>query len=203
MREPISYIKSYYTQNLKSFNRGWGRQRPKWMAKMGAPPRYFDINKWLDALWHSSGSPAHTLAYADTADIYASVFGKENVKILIFEEFVRHPNAFIRALCNHLQIDAEEGVRLVRNKRSNERITTGYIEQIHSFENSPIKTALFRHSGNLIKSKLLNPAIRRGEKFRPELSTEWTDTINAFGREQNRRLVNDWGIPLSMNGYQL
>jgi hypothetical protein len=203
VREPTSYIKSYYTQNLKSFNRGWSHLRPDWMAKMGAPPRYFDINEWMNTLWHSSGSPAHTLAYADTADIYASVFGKENVKILIFEEFVQHPDAFIRNLCNHLQIDAEEGIRLIQNKRANEGITTGYIEQIKSIEKSFIKRTLFRRSGKFIKSKLLNPGICRGEKFRPELSKEWTDAINAFGREQNRRLVNDWGVPLPMYGYEL
>lgn len=203
VREPLSYIKSYYTQNLKSFNRGWGRQRPKWMEQVGKAPFYFNINEWLDVRWHSSGSPAHTLAYADTADIYASVFGKENVKILIFEEFVQNPSTFIRDLCGHLQIDAEEGVRLIQNKRANEGVTTGYIEQMQSIEKSFLKTALFRHSINPIKLKLLNPSIRRGEKLKPELSGKWAETISSFGREQNRRLVHDWGIPLAEYGYEL
>jgi hypothetical protein len=200
VREPISYIKSYYTQNLKSFHRRWRRPRPAWMAKMGTAPHYFDINEWMSVCWDDPGSPCHTLAYADTAAIYANVFGKNQVKILLFEEFVRNPPQFIRQLCDYLQINAEEGVNLIHNKRANEGITTEYIEQIKSIEKSSVKTALFRNSTNLIRLKLLNPETKLGEKFKPELSAE---NINSFSREQNQRLVHDWGISIADYGYQL
>ncbi len=203
VREPISFMKSFYTQSLKSFHRGWRRPRPGWMAEMGTPPYYFDINEWMRVRWDSLDSPRQILAVADTAEIYARVFGKDKVKILIFEEFVRDPDLFIRQLCGYLKIDAEEGIRLLKDRRANEGITIGYIQQIKAVEKSFIKKTVFRNANGRIKLKMLDPKTRRGEKFRPELSDEWVEIINDFSRKQSRRLVSDWGLPLDDYGYQL
>jgi hypothetical protein len=131
------------------------------------------------------------------------VFGKENVKIFIFEEFVRNPGAFVIQLCNTMGIDADEGLKLISGKRSNERITTGYLRRLDEIEKSEDLTRQFRSATPGKKQELLNPNDPSGEKINPQLSAEWLRKINAIGDEQNRRLVKDWDLPLAEYKYRV
>lgn len=203
VREPVSFCKSWYAEMLKTFHFRNIKGRRGWMKRMEEPPHYFDINDWLQASWQTKNSPRNLIACADTAGIYADVFGKENVKIFIFEEFVRNPDAFVIRLCNTMGIDADEGLALISGKRSNERITTGYIRRLQEIEQSEDLTRKFREGKNKERRQMLDPENLPGDKFKPELSAKWLKKINAISDEQNRRLVNEWGLPLADYGYRL
>jgi len=202
IREPSSFIKSFYVQMLKGFHKDRA-VKPDWMIALGKPPRYFDINEWLETAWDSNNSPRNFLSYADTAEAYASVFGQENVLIYLFEEFVQNPAQFVTKLCHDLNIDAEEGFRLIDGKRANDRITTDYTERIKTLEKSPLRSFLFRKSSAEKKWKLLNSGTSSGEKIDPQISASWLKQIHAVSENQNRRLVNEWGIPLADYGYRV
>lgn len=203
VREPESFIKSQYTQLLKAFQTRPPIVRPKWMSLLAEePPHYFDINQWLDVSWQSSASPKNSLSYADTADIYADVMGKENVKIFIYEEFVRNPKGLIDKLCDFMGIDAEEAFSLIDGRRENTRHTIGYIERLKEIENSPALSQEFRSSGMMKRDKMLAPDEGQGAKIIPILTEEWHEKIHALGKEQNRRMVTEWGLPLADYGYR-
>jgi len=203
IREPVSFIKSYYLQMLKSFQRLEKNQRAVWMKSMGEAPRYFDINQWMDAVWHCRNSPRQIISYATTAEVYARVFGEKNVKIFIFEEFARNPKQFITSLCDHIGIDPKEGFNLINGKRSNEGMTTGYISRLQEIEQSKSLTEQFRNAAPEERRQMLNPSEQSGEKVRPELSGEWVEKINTIGKKQSRKLVKKWSLPLADYGYQL
>jgi hypothetical protein len=203
VREPTAFIKSYYAQMLQGFHKRKERARPDWMKSLGTPPHYFDINKWMASAWPSKNSPAHFLSYADTAETYAEVFGRENVTLFIFEEFVKNPEALITRLCRIMRIDEEEGFRLIDGKRANDRITTGYIRRLQEIEQSESLAEQFRQASAKMRREMLDPAAQSGEKFKPELSAKWLKKINAVGDKQNRRLVKEWGLPLADYGYRL
>jgi hypothetical protein len=213
VREPESFIKSRYLEMLKAFQKQLN-ERTSWMQKLGEPPHYFDIDEWLSLALRSSepikqdllymdNSPVHYLCYADTADIYAEVFGRENIKIFIFEEFVRSPKTLITKLCDYMGIDAEEGFNLVDGKRENDRITTGYIDRLKAIEASSVETLKFRASEPRQRTKMLKLAEDQGQKIIPELTDVWRDKIHAVGDAQNRRLVSEWGLPLADYGYRV
>lgn len=201
VREPSSFIKSYYTQILKGFNKRGLSAR--WAKSLGEPPRYFDINEWLSRAWYSLNSPGQFLSYANTAKIYAKVFGRENVKIFIFEAFVQNPENFITSLCDHMGIDSKEGFDLINGKRSNERITTEYIRRLQEIEQSESLTQQFRNALPKERREMLDPKNQSGDKFKPELPEKWLKKVNALADKQNRRLVKEWGLPLSDYGYRL
>jgi len=203
IREPVSFIKSYYLQMLKSFQKLRKIQRPVWMKSLGEAPRYFDINQWMDAVWHCRNSPRQIISYATTAEVYARVFGKKNVKLLIFESFVRTPDHFITSLCDHIGIDSREGVDLITEKRSNEGMTTGYITRLQEIEQSAELTKQFLNLQPEKRWQMLNPDKQSGEKIRPELSDEWLKKINTISRKQNRKLAKKWNLPLADYGYRL
>lgn len=202
VREPVSFIQSYYTQILKDFHRR-AVLRESWAKSLGEAPHYFDINEWLAAAWHSLNPPSQFLRYADTARIYATVFGKENVRIFIFEEFIRNPENFITDLCGHIGIDPKEGVDLINGQRANEGLTTGYIHRLQEIERSQSLTGQFRKASPKERRQMLDPANLTGDKFKPGLSDKWLKKINDLGDRQNRMLVKDRGLPLADYGYRV
>ena len=203
VREPVSFIQSCYTQQLMNFHTIPFGQSAKWTKKTGKPPRYFDINQWLEACWNPQNPPQKILSTADTADIYAEVFGKENVSVLIFEELVRHPNAFVERFCKTLNINTQEAQKLLKEKRANDRITVDIVERIQQMEKSPLQRIRFRCASRQKRWDILIPNRDCTEKFRPELSNHWKKTIWKFCREQNQRLAAGWNLPLADYGYRV
>jgi hypothetical protein len=203
VREPISFLKSFYVQMLRNFNQGSPGKDPRWMYLLGKPPRYFDINQWMTWAWYIGGVPQSYIRYADTATAYANVFGIENVRIFIFEEFIRHPKVFIQSLCEFIGIDETEGFELIREKRSNERLTTAYIDNIHNTERLPVLRKAYRKASQEERRRLLIPENIDGEKINPLLSQKWLDKIDRLSRKQNRRLAVDWNLPVEDYGYKI
>ena len=201
VREPADFIKSFYIQMLKGFNtRVFGR--PGWMQTLGKPPHYFDINEWLNAAWQSGSTPKDYLAYADTADVYASFLGRENIRIYLYEEFTKHPKNVISQLCKDMGIDSDEGLKLIDGRRANDRLTTGYIGKIKALEKSLIKKVKYRWSSQQERREILFSSHSAGEKINPEITDQWLEKIHAIGDEQNRRLIEEWGLSLGEHGYR-
>jgi hypothetical protein len=203
VREPGSFLKSFYVQMLRNFNQDECGPRPLWMRAIGNPPRYFDINEWMQAAWESMNTPKNFLSCADTANIYANVFGKENVKVFIFEELVRNPESFITKLCSHIGVDPKEGFDLVNGKRSNERLTTDYILRLQEIEQSESLTKQFRKASLNERQLMLGSEDQPGEKINPQISAEWLKKINDVSDKQNRSLVKEWDLPLADYGYRI
>lgn len=203
VREPTSFLKSFYVQMLRNFNQGTPGRGLKWARLMGKPPRYFDINQWMSQAWYISRMPQGYIRYADTARAYANVLGKGNVKILVFEQFVRQPDKFIHELCDYIGIDAEESLKLIHEKRSNKRLTTAYIENIQNAERSPLLKKQFIEASQEERKKMLIPDNFDGERINPEFSQKWQKKIEKLSLKQNRRLVRDWNLPLGDYGYKV
>jgi len=203
VREPVSFIKSYYVQMLKAFQKRRDYKRADWMKRLGTPPRYFDINEWMSIAWPAINSPKRLLRYAETAAVYARTLGEENVRIFIFEEFVRDSKQFITDLCNTIGIDPKEGFDLINKKHENERVTTDYVNRLQEVEQSKMLSEQFLAASPGKRRKMLQPSGQSGDKFRPELSDKWLKKINALGDRQNRRLAKDWNLPLADFGYRL
>ena len=142
------------------------------------------------------------LKVADTASVYARIFGRENVKIYIFEAFCRQSEKTILTLCRDIGIDSAEALELMGQKRAHDRITTGYVQRIKEIQASSELTLIFRKMNPKQRRKMLQPS-NTGEKISPQLSPKWINTIENLGIKQNRRLVTDWNLQLEDYGYPL
>jgi hypothetical protein len=203
LREPVSFLKSFYAQMLRNFQEQPPNDRPRWMNAIGTPPGIFEIDEWLEQTWSHRSSPRNYISTADTALAYARVFGKQNVHLLLFENFVRDPDAFITHLSTLLNIDPQESIRLLQKKRSNPRLTTDYIDRVREVQQSPDLLAEFQTADPTERRNILDQRSKTGEKISPDLSEKWLATVAAHSRKQNRRLLQHWDLPLCDYGYQI
>jgi len=203
IREPVTFIKSFYVQMLRNFQEQMPEQRPKWMNSIGEAPHVFKIDQWLQKTWNSSDSPKNYISYADTAQVYANIFGPQNVHIFLFEAFAHNPKMFITELSHLLDISPDESISLLGEKRSNERLTISYINRIHEIEQSEEQSIKFRNSSSKERRNLLNCREMAGDKINPKLSKKWLNKINYLARKQNRQLLENWNIPLSDYEYKI
>ena len=205
VREPLSFVESLYFQQLKGFQKG---KVPNLTKTFRAPPRYFDINQWLQALSDTScleGTLINKLRYADTADYYASVFGKDLVKVLVFEQLKSSPEVFIGELSDFLEIDADEAFSLSQNKRVNERWTEASINQLRKLQNSFVSRWRYRSKDDEGRRQMLGidtaSQAASSKKAKAEINNKFRKMILDITREQSRRIEKDWGLPLSQYGY--
>lgn len=200
IREPVSFTQSYYAEMMKAFQ--LRTHKRGWMLSLPPAPYYFDINEYLEVAARPGGVLMQYLKVADTASIYARVFGRKNVKIYIFEEFCKQPEKTILTLCQDIGIDSKEALELMGQKRVNERITTGYTQRLQELEASGELTRIFQGKNPAQRQEMLRSSTI-GEKISPQLSQKWINTIENLGIKQSRRLLKGWNLPLDDYGYPL
>jgi len=152
------------------------------------------------------GAIGHLLC-AETAEIYEDVFGRERVRVFVFEQFAEDPNATVRQLCRFMGVNPEEGIELLQGKRENERWTAAQIERLKKNQESLLRSILFRHGTSRIRNRMLGFGPERTDdgapKARAPIPAQWKERILQFARQENRKLAEEWGLPLEKYGYSL
>jgi hypothetical protein len=206
LREPLTFVEALYFQQLRGFN--FENFSAACIPGIGRAPRYFDVNEWLESIWWlpSENQLGH-LKFGDTAEIYADVFGKENVGLFIFEELKIDSACYLRRLCAFLGIDAEEGTRLAAGKRANDRLSPDTIERIKKIQSSSWMAWKFRLGGNRLRRQMLGLSKADRAASRPaaraELSLAWRTRILELGCQQTRKIARQWDLPLNDYGYPI
>ena len=75
------------------------------------------IDEWLDRHWGGELEPI--LDYARTVEIFRRHFGAESVRVLLYEDLVRDPAAYVAEVCKLAGIDVEEGVQRTAGRLEN------------------------------------------------------------------------------------
>lgn len=202
IREPFSFIEALYFQHLKGFNLHPAHHEEA-QAVFGTFPRYFGINEWLDMHWQRpTMGVIESLKVADTLEIYAEEFGKENIGVLLFEQLKDNPVQFAEDLSAFLGVDAEETGRLIDQRVANERWDEERLAQLKRIARSPWSRWRFRRDQKRREKFAEIPAEGfTGPKPRAELSEIWRERILDIALGQARRLQKDWGLPLAQFGY--
>ena len=141
------------------------------------------------------------LHYYDMIRYYMSLFGSSNVGVLLFEEFVHSRASFMEKLSNFLGIDTNEGTStLIEGKHENRRfsrVEKAYLRLSHflglnGFDWSRRDAPLLVR---MLKSVLGEEEVHLGEKWENYL-------FDTYG-EGNRKLADQYGLPLERFGYPM
>ena len=198
VRNPLSFVESMYFQLLRAENVGGASRR------FGGP-RYRTVDQWLDKAWDSRRMvPKTFLQYAETAQMYARIFGRESVGVFVFEEFPADPDRYIHSICRFLGIDGDESARLVRGQRKGDRWTEGQIAALKRVSRSPWQSLKFRLADRKRRREMLGITFAPPQdepKAHAEFGTAWRKRIEDFTRPGNQILVNEWGLSLADHGY--
>jgi hypothetical protein len=105
-----------------------------------------------------------------------------------------------------MEINAEEGLRLVRGKTDNSRWTTRQVEALEDVVGSFMKSLFFRFASRETRQKLLGldqdgTPLVFGEKVCVTISPEWQEQIFETTRQGNLWLQEAYGLPLEEYGY--
>jgi hypothetical protein len=199
LRHPESLMKSLYIQLLKRDNVGG-------YAKKGKPHRFESIERWMATGWDRPGHPPNAhLEYAETLRVFADVFGKDSIHILLFEQLAEDQDRFVRDFCNILGIEPEQGVKLAAGRQSNVAWTQEQFDRLKALNRSPWQALSFCFSDRPARARMLgiDPSNehRTGPKVKIEISEEWRGKISEKTRSGNRMIQEQWGVPLEKYGY--
>lgn len=156
---------------------------------------------WLQHQIDNNGI-LQTLDYYSLYKLYASVFGKENIKILLFEKFLEDRSAFLKELSDFCGIDSQEEL-LKAGKQENSRFSRRWLMFAW------IKKALFgeyivKGTRKLMPSiflRLFSKFIYGGGGAKVNMPAIITHSFNNLYVEGNQKLSKELGINLGDFGY--
>jgi hypothetical protein len=173
------------------------------------PGRYrglsVSFDEWLEFSYRQhQGMDKNYITHVDyfkTIDCYARLFGRENTGVFLFEEFVHNTEEYTRRLSDFLGIDARESLRLVSGKHEHREISQAQL----NFER--LQTKLYPLSRTRMVSFLLSgyyKLSRASSKEKPpeiDITGQWLERLSDIFSSGNRRLIEEYGLPLEQYGY--
>lgn len=197
VREPMEFIESHYFQHLKEYNLKQASYQKLKHKLISEPPLYFDINRWLDVTWEEFR--VNHLEYAENANQYAEIFGRDSVKVMSFDLLKSDFRGFIFELSEWFGVDPEISLQLCSGKRSNDRWTEHQIETLKRLESSFWLRREYRRCQKANQRAAMlrggpGPVADDSPKARAELSPHWSGIVEQFVNEKMKTLADEWGI---------
>jgi hypothetical protein len=164
---------------------------------------YEPFARWIEGgLADCAVSSLRLYDYAKLARYYAAVFGRRNVGVFLFEEFLRDRGAFLDKLCGFLGIDPAGTRELLTGRHENPRksarllrykaIRSRLLPDVHlsRLMPRPAAEALLRylHRGAPADIRIAEPLRRR---------------IEDHYRASNRELAAEYSLALAAHGYSV
>lgn len=173
-----------------------------------APGKYKNMivsfKEWLEIcekMYH--GDFVRNVIYFNTIDYYAGLFGKENICILLFEDFVKNTHEFIGKLSLFLDIDFETSREIIQNAHENKRISQA------DFQIESLRSKL-GFMGNVTPIVTFMNGLRKiwgtlgtGKRSEVDIPGEWYQRLWDLYKEGNRKLMENYRLPLENYGYPL
>ncbi len=152
-----------------------------------------------------------TLDYYHVIGIYEEQFGKDNIKILVFEELQNNPRQFYEKLCDYLGVNRDKyykiAIRKVENKRSADQKykKTRYISVFDKLFMVKNKYLPFVKVGTppKIKNKLKKIKWTDNQKISKTifLNNDEKDKILDKYKNSNKKLDKEYNLKLKEYGY--
>jgi len=202
IRHPFKLIESLYLQLLKRDNVGSH-------AKVGTPIRYQSLDEWMTEMWEQEALPPKVhLEYAQSIQMFADVFGQENVGLFLFEDLVQKPELYYQSICEFMGVDASQAWEHVSGEKQNQRWTVNQIDRLKRISESYVKSRMFQYSSRNRRKKMIGiPGTHTKTRedlsgpAKASLSQDWQHKIEEKTAEGNRMLAKLWSLPLQEYGY--
>lgn len=172
-----------------------------------APPSYFrryvSFDDWMQfCTMFIKYSPLASFFYNKILRIYADLFGKDRIEILMFEEFILNKETFVRKLCRILEIEPLESLRLLSGAHERKRNTSRML-RYHQFRSWFFWGWKF---GRYVPHRAVDKwrsFLKGGSRANGFMSDKWKNKIIELYREDNTKLAKDYNLPLKKYQYPL
>jgi hypothetical protein len=187
---------------------------PSWYANHGAYlrhvprsywRRYVSFDSWMEyCTSFVKYSPIDGFFYHRIVNLYASLFGRENIHILLYEDFIQRPEHFVEELCRILRIDARDALERLTGRRERRRSTAREL-RYHRFRDGFFRNTSFSRYlpfGKTLKKGLAS-YLQKGPPADGFMSAAWRERIIELYQDDNSRLAREYDLPLGAHGYPL
>jgi hypothetical protein len=184
---------------------------PSWYANHGAylkgVPRHFwrryvSADEFMNHFTNFFNyGPFDCFMYNKVLSKYADAFGKENIKVLFFEDFVKQKEKFIKDLSEILGIDPTLALELVREGAERKRVTQRRFNFHKLSRYIPVDKLLEKAPAKMKKS--IENFLDSGSKATELGMSQWHDKIAEIFREDNKALERNYNLDLKKYGYPL
>ena len=160
--------------------------------------RYEPAAQWLS----SRSDDLRLYRYDMMVNSFVEHFGRENVAVFLFEELKADAGAFARQVCNFIGVDAEQGAALIRGERRNRRVSQRYL--LYSKLRKGL--GMYLRFGRVVPGPLreaFNIFVMAGAEAKIQLPGSWVTNMEQYFRDDNRRLAQEWRLPLGKYDYPL
>jgi hypothetical protein len=146
-----------------------------------------------------------TFQYAEILDFYATLFGRDRIHVLTFEEFISDKPAFIARMAEHLGIDAQAANALLEAKHEYKRVSKSTVkwQKIRSRFLWGVPISRFVPGSQHLKKLLLALSPPNNRSLEIHWPEEWRERVAELYRPGNRVLMKKYGLPLDRLGYPL
>lgn len=138
------------------------------------------------------------MMYSEHISYYKNIFGKDSVKVLIFEDLKYHPHAFSKEISGFMGIDDSISRELLLKSPKN----TSQDHFIHNFREKILPGIQF---SKLVPDKTHQYLVEKLTKALPHKKTqvpeEYQEKIRDFYKETNQKLITELGIDVAQYGY--
>ncbi len=207
LRNPFSFITSYYFQKVKDYNRLDSVEQGHWMASLPQRPYRFSMEQFLGPNLEQSRQPALMhLNIEETIAAFAAEFGRGRIRLMLFEQLLEDQAAFLEELSRFFGVDPAESLRLVADSRRNDRWTERHMEILDRLQNSRFGRWRFGR----VRSKAAREALLgmtpghsawNAPAAKVEIPPHWREQIEEFTRGPLTRLAAEFDLPLAKYGY--
>jgi hypothetical protein len=167
--------------------------------------RYVSFDDWMNyCTTFIKYSPIDGFFYHRIVNMYVSLFGKNNVHVLLYEDFMHKKEMFVNDLCQILGTDARDALKRLDGPRERRRNTLREL-RYHRFRTSllrDISISRYLPGGKQLKQMWLQ-FLEAGPPADSFMSDRWKEKITGLYGEDNSRLAEMFGLPLEGYYYPL
>lgn len=185
IREQFSFLESLYLWKVENSNR----------------LRFDSIESWLQFSWDRFHKfDLAMLRHSDFVDIYAGVFGAENVGIFLFEDMIEDEADYVQRLAAFMDVDETQAVESIQNLPSNQRRSSAYLKAKSMRDRSALLSL-----GEAIAPKglkrMAKKHLSRGKAAKAKIPETWREKLAPSFVDSNQALAEHWNVPLARHGY--
>lgn len=173
-------------------------------------PHQITFSAWMNLQYygkrvhHFNTSFLASLYYFDIINYFINVFGRENVKVLLYEDFKYDPDQFLQELSQFLNIGEEETIDLAHNQPAH-NVATRKLSLYRKIRSFLFPQTAFRRIlpyGRQLEALKKN-FLSKGRPYKEEIPQFWHEKICYLYQEGNTRLADKLQLPLDKYNYPL
>ena len=165
--------------------------------------RYVSFDEWMDySTVFIKYSLLDSFFYHRILGVFTPFFGKQNINILFYEDYVTNPTQFIRQLSEILDVDKDEALKLLESKRERKRNTMRQMRYHRFCDYFGGRDLIQYFPVSSIKDTWRN-YLDGGPPADGFVSDIWRDRIIELYKDDNKKLKDEYGVDLRRYGYPL